>query len=80
MKEISYGADAAVGVSFGFCSVRVLKKANFSLCSVVADAAGQSCCRVRRLTGGWENSVRVFPGCPFLCLSAWRKCIENIIW
>ena len=40
MKEISYGADAAVGVFFGFCSVRVLKNANFSLCSVVADAAG----------------------------------------
>lgn len=40
MKEISCGVDTAVGVSFGFCSVRVLKKANFSLCSVVADAAG----------------------------------------
>lgn len=26
---------------------------------------GQSCCRARRVTGGWGNSVRVFPGCPF---------------
>lgn len=38
--EATCGAFAAVGVSFGFCSVRVLKNANFSLCSVVADAAG----------------------------------------
>ena len=40
MKEISCGVDTAVGVFFGFCSVRGLKNANLFLYSVVADAAG----------------------------------------
>lgn len=38
--EATCGVFAAVGVFFGFCSVRVLKNAKRSLCSVVADAAG----------------------------------------
>ena len=77
--EATCGVFAAVGVFFGFCSVRVLKNANFSLCSVVADAAGAELLSGK--TGDWRlGKFRLgFPGCPFLCFSARRKCIENII-
>ena len=63
--EATCGVFAAFGVSFGFCSVRVLENAKRSLCSVVADAAGAE------LLSGKTGDRRLgkfrsgFPGCPF---------------
>ena len=50
--EATCGVFAAVGVFFGFCSVRGLKNANFFLYSVVADAAGAELLSGK--TGDWR--------------------------
>ena len=72
--EATCGVFAAVGVSFGFCSVRVLKNAKRSLCSVIADAAGAELLSGKTV----DRRLGKFRSFFFGCLFCVFRCEENV--